>query len=75
MNKTLTNYVLVILTAFSVLSCNVESKIKLETHDVFNKVKENFQNPDNIIPDMKKALEKVYKISLMWLYQKNNTNY
>ena len=45
MKKTLTNYLLLILTVTNVLSCKNEKKSTAETTDIFKQVKANFQYP------------------------------
>ncbi len=45
MKNTLINYLLIILTAITILSCTSENKYIAETSDVFQQVKANFQNP------------------------------
>ena len=46
MKKTLINYVIILLTAISVLSCTNENKNTAEINEVFQHVKANFQSPD-----------------------------
>lgn len=48
MNKNLINYLLIILTVISVLSCSNENENTSKTNEVFKYVKSNFQNPENV---------------------------
>jgi len=45
MKKKITNYLFLILTAITVISCANKNKNTEETKDVYNQVKANFQNP------------------------------
>lgn len=63
MDKTVINYLLIILTAIMIMSCKNENKNLNEGNEIFNQVKTNFQNP-----------ERVSGVNCWWWWLNGNVN-